>query len=75
MLSIPSTRSSPQDILRLKKAFFIICSFVAILWSIEIVKFFTDVNLFILGVHPQKLSGLIGVVTAPLVHASFEHLT
>jgi len=74
MLSIPSTRSSPQDILRLKKASFIVLSFVAILWTIEIVKFFTDINIFILGVRPQKLSGLIGVITAPLVHASFEHL-
>jgi membrane associated rhomboid family serine protease len=27
-----------------------------------------------LGVEPRRLSGLIGVLTAPLAHASFEHL-
>ena len=74
MLSIPSTRSSPKDVLRLKRSFYIVLSFVVILWAIEIVKFFTGLNIFMLGVHPQELLGLIGVITAPLIHASFEHL-
>ncbi|QMU62289.1 MAG: rhomboid family intramembrane serine protease [Gammaproteobacteria bacterium] len=74
MLSIPSTRSSPQDVLILKKAFYIALSFVVILWAIELLKFFAGLDTFKLGTHPQQLSGLIGVVTAPLIHASFEHL-
>lgn len=74
MLSIPSTLSSPNDVFRLKKAFFIVLCFVAILWIIEIIKYSANIEIFTLGVYPQKLIGLIGVVTAPLVHASFEHL-
>lgn len=74
MLSIPSAHSSPNDVDRLKKAFFIVLSFVVILWGIELIKFFTGINTFKLGVHPQELIGLIGTITAPLIHASFEHL-
>ncbi len=74
MLSIPSTQSSPNDVLKLKKAFFIVLSYVIILWIIELIKYFTNLHTFKLGVHPQELLGLIGVVTAPLIHASFEHL-
>lgn len=74
MLSIPSTRSSPQDVLRLKKAFINVLRFVVILWAIELIKFFTSINIYKFGVHPQEFMGLVGIVTAPLIHASFEHL-
>lgn len=74
MLSIPSARSSPQDFQRLKKAFLIIFLFTVLLWAIEILKFFTGLAIFKLGVHPQQVIGLIGVITAPLIHSSFEHL-
>ena len=74
MLSIPSTRSSPQDAQRLKQAFFLVLCFTLILWLIEIVKYVSGLDLYKFGVHPQDLTGLIGIVTAPLIHASFEHL-
>jgi len=74
MLSIPSTRSSPNDVLRLKKSFYIALAFTSLLWSIEFLKYFSGLDTFRLGVHPQSISGLLGVITAPLVHGSFEHL-
>ena len=74
MLSIPSTHSSPQDVQRLKQAFFIVLCFTLILWLIEIVKYISGLDLYKLGVYPQHITGLIGVITAPLIHASFEHL-
>ncbi len=74
MLSIPSTQSSPQDVIKLKKAFLIVFYFTLLLWGIELTKFLFNLNLFKLGVHPQELSGLIGVLTAPLIHGSFVHL-
>ena len=74
MLSIPSTRSSPNDVVRLKKAFYIVLSFVVILWVVELLKTFANLSTFKLGVHPQEIMGLIGIITAPLIHASFEHL-
>ncbi|MEJ2114535.1 MAG: rhomboid family intramembrane serine protease [Gammaproteobacteria bacterium] len=74
MLSIPSTRSSLQDIQRLKQAFSIVLCFTLILWLIEVIKYVLGLELYKFGVHPQHLSGLIGIATAPLIHGSFEHL-
>ncbi len=74
MLSIPSTRSSPQDVKRLKQAFYVVLCFTLILWLIEIVKYYSDLDLYKLGVYPQHITGLIGIITAPLIHASFDHL-
>lgn len=74
MLSIPSTRSSPKDVKKLKRAFYIALSFTLFLWLIELLKFFFSLDTFMLGVHPENIAGLIGVITAPLIHASFEHL-
>ncbi len=74
MLSIPSTHSSPQDLRRLKKAFYITLSFTILLWIIEIVKYISGLELYKLGVNPSHSIGLIGVIFAPLIHASFEHL-
>ena len=74
MLSIPSTQSSPKDVVRLKRAFLTTFFFTLLLWIIEVLKYFFNLDTFQLGVHPQSYLGLMGVVTAPLVHASFEHL-
>ena len=57
MLSIPSTYSSPQDVLRLKNAFFTVLSFTFILWLIEIVKYFSGLEIYKLGIYPQHLIG------------------
>ena len=74
MLSIPSTRSSPEDITRLKRAFFTVFFFTVLLWVIEVLKHFFSLDAYMLGVRPQNVLGLVGVITAPLIHASFEHL-
>jgi len=74
MLSIPSTHSSPQDIKRLKRAFLIALLFTLVLWVIEITKQLLRIEVFIFGVYPQHLFGLVGILTAPLIHGSFEHL-
>ncbi len=74
MLSIPSTRSSPKDVARLKRAFLSAFLFTVLLWIIEILKHSFGLNTFKLGVQPQSYLGLIGIISAPLIHASFEHL-
>lgn len=74
MLSISSTSSSPHDAHRLKRAFFIVLGFTALLWCIKLVEFVFDIYLPILGVNPGHFFGLIGVFSAPLIHGSFEHL-
>jgi membrane associated rhomboid family serine protease len=74
MLSIPSTKSSPDEVKRLKRAFYIVLGFAGVLWIIELLKFSLNLDLFSFGVHPQQTIGLVGILTAPLIHSSFEHL-
>ncbi len=44
-----------------------------ILWLIHIYQYFTS-SLGNLGLIPRKIPGLIGILTAPLIHADFSHL-
>jgi len=74
MLSLRTTCSSQRDTRKLKHAFFIVLSFTALLWSIKFIEVLWNLNLPILGVNPGQFSGLIGVLLAPLIHGSFEHL-
>lgn len=48
--------------------------FVLTLWVIKLCEYFLGVSLSNLGVFPQTLSGLFGIITAPLIHGSFQHL-
>lgn len=49
-------------------------SFLVLIWLIKIFEEFTKIDLSKLGVFPNKISGLIGILTAPLIHADFSHL-
>jgi len=48
--------------------------FVAILWGIRLFEEVTGVKLFWYGLYPRTIHGLIGIVTAPLIHGDFSHL-
>ena len=48
--------------------------FVAVLWGIKLFEVVEQVNLSWYGIYPRKTSGLIGIVTAPLLHGDFPHL-
>jgi len=45
------------------------------MWSVKVIEEAFDTDLTWLGIYPHKMTGLIGVITAPLVHADFKHLT
>ncbi len=49
-------------------------SFILLLWLIQLAQELLNINLVTLGVYPRRISGLIGIVTAPLIHAGFGHL-
>ena len=49
-------------------------SFVAVIWGIKLFEFLLGVDLYNLGVYPRTQSGLLGVITAPLIHGSWEHV-
>ena len=48
--------------------------FIFVLWLIKIFEAYTGFDLTGLGIYPRKASGLIGVLTSPLIHADFSHL-
>ncbi len=74
MLSIRSTHAASHDGPRFKRAFLFTLLFTALLWIIKIIVNVIDINFWSLGVKPEELIGTIGILTAPLIHGSFEHL-
>jgi membrane associated rhomboid family serine protease len=49
-------------------------AFILLLWLVKVFEISFGINLIPLGVFPRKKSGLVGIITAPLVHADFNHL-
>ena len=62
-----------EDTRRLRHAALITAIFVGVLWWIKVLDKAFVWSLHELGVYPLQPSGLIGIVTAPLIHGSFEH--
>ena len=48
--------------------------FIGILWSVFIIDNAFGLQLGRLGLRPGSVPGLIGVLTAPLLHGNFEHI-
>lgn len=48
--------------------------FVALLWIIYFASKHLPYNLALLGVHPLDVKGLIGIITAPLIHLDIGHI-
>lgn len=49
-------------------------AFVALLWLIKISEIIFNISFVELGVLPRHVSGLIGIITYPLIHENFNHL-
>lgn len=47
---------------------------VTVLWCIHIYSFITGIRLVHWGVFPREWDGITGIISAPLVHGSWEHL-
>ena len=48
--------------------------FLSIIWIVKIAEVLLHIDFAFLGIFPLKLKGLIGIITAPLIHSDFEHL-
>ncbi|MDN5851216.1 MAG: rhomboid family intramembrane serine protease, partial [Nitrococcus sp.] len=59
---------------RIQFAFTVSFVFVAVLWWIRLIEWLGGWHWSRLGVQPHVIGGLIGIVTAPLLHVSWEHL-
>jgi membrane associated rhomboid family serine protease len=47
---------------------------VFLMWLVFFVEFFTGFPFSYFGIQPRTLTGLIGIVTAPMLHGSLPHL-
>ncbi len=75
----PCTSSSVQEIIVDEKKHFrnsVIppLIFVGILWFIKFCEEYFHFNLVFLGIRPLTTEGLIGIFTAPFIHANYDHL-
>jgi membrane associated rhomboid family serine protease len=68
------TRDPAADARRLRHCFRTTLAFVAVLWTIKLVELSFGLDLVHFGVYPRTVRGLVGIVFAPLVHASPLHL-
>ncbi|OFX88083.1 MAG: hypothetical protein A2W99_10960 [Bacteroidetes bacterium GWF2_33_16] len=48
--------------------------FILIIWFVKIFETSLSLDFTYLGIFPLKKTGLIGIITAPLIHADFGHL-
>lgn len=58
----------------LRNGILIATSFAALIWGLKLFEFVLGIELYNLGVYPRSQSGLLGIVTAPLIHGSWEHV-
>jgi membrane associated rhomboid family serine protease len=63
-----------QEELKIIRSFVPPFLFVFLLWVIWAVEMIGQFELGFLGIYPLRWSGLVGIITAPLVHADFSHL-
>jgi membrane associated rhomboid family serine protease len=63
-----------SDKKRLINSFILPALFVFLLWVIKVIEWIGGFSLGFLGVYPLSPKGLIGIVTAPLIHSDFSHL-
>lgn len=49
-------------------------TFPLVIWIIHLIALVFSINLGPLGVLPRSFSGMIGILTSPLIHGSFSHL-
>jgi membrane associated rhomboid family serine protease len=48
--------------------------FLFIIWFVKLAEFILDYDLSDFGIFPHKISGLMGILTSPLIHKDFNHL-
>lgn len=48
--------------------------FVSLLWLVKFAEITFGLDLIRFGLYPRAYSGLVGIVTCPLIHSSYNHL-
>jgi len=48
--------------------------FIFLMWLFFSIEFVLSFDLGFLGIFPREVHGLVGILTAPLIHGSFNHI-
>jgi len=68
------TTEKPKHAVALKPIALNVIWAIILIWLIKGIELFFAIDFSNYGVFPREFSGLIGVLFAPLLHGSFEHL-
>jgi membrane associated rhomboid family serine protease len=64
----------PEKI-RIRTSIIVGLIFLLVIWIVKLIEWYFKLDFGIFGIHPLNAEGLIGIITAPLIHADFEHAT
>lgn len=64
----------PNPLFSLKFSALFPLLFIGLLWLFKVLETLTGLSLTEFGIYPGKLSGIIGIPLAPLIHGSIAHL-
>ena len=67
------TTDTKADRRKLKEAVLVTLALVVAIWAIKLLELTFDLRLYQVGLYPMRPSGLVGILTAPLIHGSIEH--
>ena len=73
-MDIQEPFDTTTDTRRLRVAFTIAVSFALLLWVLKLAEYLSGLDFTQFGIYPRQAGGLLGVLCAPLIHASFSHL-
>ena len=62
------------DRLQFRRSWLFAGGFTLLLWLVRTVEWGTSTSFGSLGIFPRHASGMVGILTAPLVHGDFVHL-
>jgi membrane associated rhomboid family serine protease len=63
-----------HDRLLVRRSWLFAGGFTLLLWLVRTVEWSTSTSFGSLGIFPRHASGMVGILTAPLVHGDFVHL-
>ena len=63
-----------SDRRRLRIAFTVAFAFALVLWMVKLIEYFGGVDFAQFGIYPRHAAGLVGILSAPFIHASISHL-
>ncbi|MCC7233034.1 MAG: rhomboid family intramembrane serine protease [Bacteroidia bacterium] len=59
---------------RINKSLLLPVLFILILWVLQFIQSWTHTPWYFLGILPREVKGLTGILTAPFIHAGYDHL-